>query len=177
MSKYRSIRASAGIRDFAFCCPVCRPILERTHLLPPYSGWNTVLPWRWRQRIPLKRWCLPTKQHSAVRENSSLRYRELWYKVIGTRTWPLHFHPVRAVSGSLPPCTLVVWCLDTGATSVSTVCYLLLLLAETVLWHIRSKQKLWSHNSRPLLGSGPWTTTEQRCFLRCLCLDVVIRTS
>jgi hypothetical protein len=28
-------------------------------------------------------------------------------------------------------------------------------LPHLTLWHIRSKQELWSHNSRPLLGSGP----------------------
>jgi hypothetical protein len=38
-----------------------------------------------------------------------------------------------------------------------------------ILWHIRSKQELWSHKSWLLVGSGPETETEEWCFLPSLC--------
>jgi hypothetical protein len=33
--------------------------------------------------------------------------------------------------------------------------FLFLFVTTSILWHIRSKQELWTHNSRPLLGSRP----------------------
>jgi hypothetical protein len=49
----------------------------------------------------------------------------------------------------LSPCAVMAWCSDTGAAWLlwAPFCYLLLVFAANLSWHIRSEQKFRSHNS------------------------------